>query len=333
MIRTISQSERLDILLALALVFRRTEEDAVQTAAQLAETSFSALSPKDLEILQTRAVLFDRLPPRNQQLWQSFWLDKIRRRGRSARLDEHINPLQMAEILQGEPQAIQLLILRNLAPDAAREVAAQLGIEKILDSIEPDAQTPTAEIVAIVRQKFLSYFVSLEDVYEPTEIDKFTIPELSGFVQTLGIRETATACRAISSKETLAAFLNRFEEENARQIVHYITEMEKVKQFWVIQAEKLLRETWSAALKPDELLRVLGLKLLATAMFERDPAALRYTMQKLLPREAQMLSEYVDEVKTSVSSASDEEKANLNKRQKIIERLAVKFIESAKMEN
>ena len=333
MIPTISQSERLDILLALALVFRRTEEDGGQSAAQLAEKSFSALSPKDLETLQIRAGLFDRLPPKNQQLWQSFWLDKIRRRGRSVRLDERINPLQMAEILRSEPQAIQLLILRNLAPDSAREVAAQLGNEKILDSIEPDAPSPTAEIVAIVRQKFLSYFVALEDVYEPTEIDKFTIPELSGFIQTLGIRETATACRAISSKETLAAFLNRFEEENARQIVHYITEMEKVKQFWVIQAEKLLRETWNPALKPDELLRILGLKLLATAMFERDETALRYTLQKLMPREAQMFSEYVGEIKTSVSSASDEEKANLDKRRKIIERLAVKFIESGKMES
>src|SRR5215213_1917469 len=171
MIRTISQSERLDILLALALVFRRTEEDAEQTAAQLAEKSFSALSAPELEILQARAALYDRLPPKNRQLWQSFWLDKIRRRGRSIRLDENINPLQMAEILRVEPQAIQLLILRNLAPGTGNEVAAQLGIEKILDSIDADAPVPTNEIVAIVRQKFLSYFVALEDVYEPGEID------------------------------------------------------------------------------------------------------------------------------------------------------------------
>ena len=333
MIRTISQSERLDILLALALVFRRTEDDAEQTAAQLAENSFSALSAVDLETLQSRAALFDRLPPKNRQLWQSFWLDKIRRRGRSFRLDEHINPLQMAEILRGEPQAIQLLILRNLAPDTRTEVAAQLNIENILDLIDADAPTPTGEIVAIVRQKFLSYFVALEDVYEPNAIDKLTIPELSAFVQTLGIRETATACRAISSKETLAAFLNRFDEENARQIVRHITEMEKVKQFWVIQAEKLLRETWSAALKPDELLRVLGLKLLAMTMFERDETALRYTLQKLVPREAESLAEYVGEIKNNISDASDEEKANLNKRRKIIERLAVKFIESGTMES
>jgi hypothetical protein len=333
MIRTISQSERLDILLALALVFRQADEYAEHTAAQIAEQSFSALSPSDSETLQTRASLFDSLPPKNQQLWQSFWLDKIRRRGRSLRLDEHINPLQMAEILESEPRAIQLLILRNLAPAAAAEVGAHLGIEKMLGDAESDAPTPTGEIVAIVRQKFLSYFVALEDVYEPTDLDKFTIAELSGFIQMLGIRETATACRAISSKEALAAFLNRFDEENARQIVHYITEMEKVKQFWVIQAEKLLRETWNPAIKPGELLRVLGLKLLATAMFERDETARRYAMQKLLPREAQMLAEYVDEIGNNLSSASDEEKANLTKRRKIIERLAAKFIQSGKMES
>jgi hypothetical protein len=338
MIRTISQSERLDILLALALVFRRPEEDAApqQTAAQLvAEKSFSALSARDLEILKTRAALFDRLPPQNQQLWQAFWLDKIRRRGRSVRLDEHINPLQTAEILRAEPRTIQLLILRNLAPDARNEVAARLGVEKILETSEPDAPTPTAEIVAIVRQKFLSYFVALEDVYEPNAIDKFTIAELSEFVQTLGIRETATACRAISSKETLAAFLNRFDEENAREIVRHITEMETVEQFWVIQAEKLLREIWNPALKADELLRILGLKLLATAMFERDETAIRYTLQKLVPREAQMLSEYISEIKNGVSSAAgaaEEETANLNARRETIERLAEKFIQSGKME-
>jgi hypothetical protein len=333
MIRTISQSERLDILLALTLVFRRTDDGAGETAAQLAEKSFSALSPADLETLKTRAALFDSLPPKNQQLWQSFWLDKIRRRGRSARLDEHINPLQMTKSLQGEPRAIQLLILRNLAPEARSEVAAQIGVGEIHDAPETDAPTPTSEIVAIVRQKFLSYFVALEDVYEPNEIDKFTIAELSAFIQTLGIRETAAACRAISSKETLAAFLNRFEEENARQIVRYITEMEKVKQFWVIQAEKLLRETWNPALKPDELLRVLGLKLLAASLFERDETALRYTLQKLLPNEAQMLSDYVNEIKNNVSSASDEEKSNLNARRKIIERLAIKFAQSGKIES
>ncbi|HEX9961536.1 MAG TPA: hypothetical protein VGB00_11420 [Pyrinomonadaceae bacterium] len=333
MIGTISQPERLDILLALALVFRPADEDAEQTAEKLAEKSFSALSPSDLVTLQTRAALFDLLPPKNRQLWQSFWLDKIRRRGHSVRLDEHINPLQMAEILHNEPRAIQLLILRNLAPDARREVAAHLGVEKIIETIESEASAPTAEIVAIVRQKFLSYFVSLEDVYEPTEIDKFTIAELSGFVQTLAVRETATACRAIASKETLAAFLNRFDEENARQIVHYITEMEKVKQIWVIQAEKLLRETWNPALKPGEFLRVLGLKLLATVMSERDETALRYTLQKLLPREARMLSEYVGEIKNNVSFRSEEETLNLNTRRKIIERLAIKFIQSVKIES
>lgn len=334
MIRTISQPERLDILLALALVFRQADEGAAeQTAAQLAEKSFSALSPGDLETLKTRAALFDSLPPKNQQLWQSFWLDKIRRRGRALRLDEHINPLQMAKILHGEPRAIQLLILRNLAPDARREVAAQLGVEEILDAPDDGEQTPTAEIVAIVRRKFLSYFVALEDVYEPTAIDKFTIAELSAFVQMLGTRETAIACRAISSKETLAAFLNRFEEENARQIVRYITEMETVKQLWVIQAEKLLRETWNPALKPDELLRILGLKLLAAAIFERDETALRYTLQKLLPREADMLSEDVNEIKNNFSTASDEEKSNLSARRKTIERLAIKFTESGKTES
>jgi len=333
MIRTISQSERLDILLALALVFRRNDEAAQQTAAQLAEKSFSALSPKDLETLQARAALFDRLPAENQPLWQSFWLDKIRRRGRSLRLDEYINPLQMAEILQSEPAAIQLLILRNLPPGISREITAQTGIESVSEAIYPDAQTPTAEIVAIVRQKFLSYFVTLEDVYEPTELDKFTAAELSGFVQTLGVRETATACRAISSKETLAAFLNRFDEETARQIVHYITEMERVKQFWVIQAEKLLRETWNPALKPDELLRVLGLKLLATAMHQRDETAFRYTAQKLAPPEARRLAEYVNEIKNNIAFASAEEKSNLQMRRKIIERLAVKYLQSAKIEN
>lgn len=333
MIRTISQSERLDILLALALVFRRGEEAARGTAVELAEKSFSALSPKDAEILPSRAALFDRLPPENQTLWQSFWLDKIRRRGRSVRLDENINPLQMAEILKDEPAVIQLLILRNLSPDVRREIAAQTGIENVSEAIETNAQTPTAEIVAIVRQKFLSYFVALEDVYEPAELDKLTSAELDGFIQTLGVRETATACRAITSKETLAAFLNRFEEETARQIVHYITEMERVKQFWVIQAEKLLRETWNPALTPDEILRILGLKLLATAMHERDETVFRYTAQKLAPLEAQRLAEYAGEIRNHVALASDEEKSQMNTRRKIIGRLAAKFAQSVKIEN
>lgn len=332
MIETISQNERLDVLLVLALAFERKngqpEEpaagDGARNAAAIVGESFTALSADELEALKTRAALFDNLTAENRQIWQTFWLDKLRRRGRSLRLDEQVNPSQIVEVLRREPETIQLLILRNLPADLSRQIGVRLHIES--DVQKNESRAASEEIVALIRRKFLSNFVGLEDIYEPNELDKFSIERLAEFVRQLGLRETAIACRGISSKESLAVFLNRFSEPEAKEIVKHITEMEKIEPFWVAEADRLVRDTWEAVnFQPDLLLQSLGLKLLALAYAARDWAAQKYTAQKLSYAESEQWLEYISADEAALTGASDREHSILAKRRKIIERLAVRF--------
>src|SRR5215213_3959203 len=133
MMTTISQAEKTDILLALAMAFEnnfaKTENrETVKTARELAEESFGALNREDFESLQARAVLLDNLRAENRATWREIRHEKIRGRGPSKRLDANLNPSHIVEILRREPQAIQQLILRNLPPDLSRRLSLYLDL-------------------------------------------------------------------------------------------------------------------------------------------------------------------------------------------------------------
>lgn len=327
MIQDVSQSERLDILLILALAFERNSgKPAEQTSVKLVNESFAALSGEDLEILQSRAQLFDSLPVKEQKIWQSSWLDKIRRRGRPVRLDEQINPAQITEVLRSETKAVQELILRHLPINLSGQVASELGLKSGPFILSKAGHQPIHDkIVALVRQKFLSHFVALEDIYEPTAADKLSIRELAKFIRQLGVRETAIACRGISSKESLAVFLGRFNESNAKEIAQYITELEKIKPFWVAEADKLVRRTLERDFQPDDLLQSLGLQLLASGFVRREATAQKYTAQKMSSGESERWFAYLQTSTEDFSSASTDERLRLEKRQRIFERLLIRF--------
>lgn len=328
--QNISQTERLDVLLVLTMAFERNrEKSAEQISVKLISESFASLSREDLESLQTRAKLFDSLSDEEQKIWQASRLDKIRRRGRPARLDEQVNPAQITNVLRGETKAAQELILRYLPFNLGGQVAAELGSksDSSVSSAAPKSiQKPVSEkVVALVRQKFLSCFVTLEDISEPTAADRLSISELARFVRQLGVRETAIACRGISAKEALAVFLGKFNESDAREIVEYMTELEKIKPFWVAEADKSVRRTLESDFQMDELLQNLGLQLLAAGFVRREPAAQEYAAQKMMPDESEKWFVYLQKSAADFSMALADERLRLEKRQRIFERLLNKF--------
>ncbi len=330
--KTISQAEKTDVLLVLALAFEKKIGETNKTFLELAENSFSALNAADFEALKKRAEFLDKLPAANCDRWQSVWLDKLGRRGRAMRLDENINPSHIVKVLGNEPKSVQNLILRNLPPDLSRRISLYLDLkfDPKADFTQNGRQI-NSEITALVRQKFLSNFVALEDIYEPDELDKFSVDQLEQFVRHLGLREIAIACRGISSKETLAAFLNRFEEADAREIARYITELEKIRPFWVAQADTLVRKSWNAELKPEKVIKKIGFKLLALAFVKRDEIQRKYAAQKHSIRDIKTWRRLVNLSEKKYSLAVDEDKLRLDKRRKIIERLAAKFSQTGKL--
>jgi hypothetical protein len=335
MLESISKTEKSDILLALALAFEKKlsaneTEKAAKTASELTEKFSAVFSPEDSKNLKARSEFFDRLTPEKRKLWQKIRLDKIRRRGLADRLDGNVHAMQIAEVLNHEPKTIQLLVLKNLPAKLSRKIALNLKTKPTENEFSSDQAglniTVGDEIVNLIRNRFVSDFVALEDVFEPTETDKIPIQRLDDFIRQLGIRETAIACRGINSKETLAAFLNRFDEESAKQIAENITELENVKPVWVERADRLLRKTLENQFQPESLLRSLGLKILAIAFVRRDWAARKYTAQKMMPFEAENWFEFLEESEREYTAATENERAILDRRRRIVERLAAKFV-------
>jgi hypothetical protein len=334
MMKTISPAEKIDILLALAAAFENNfssaeRRDAPRTARELAEKSFSALNGEDFELLRARAEEIDNLSKETRENWREMRLEKIRGRGIARRLDENINPSHIVEVLAGEPLTVQTLILRNLPPDLSRRLALYLGLDFVPEkSASKNDARINEQIVSIVRQKFLSNFIALEDLYEPDELDKFSFERLEDFIRHLGLREIAIACRGINSKEALAAFLNRFENEDVREIALYITELDKIRPYWVAQADALVRRSWSANLPPARVIKKIGFKLLAGAFVLRDETKCDYAAQKLSIRDVKNWQRLLKISRKKYFAADDEERQRLDKRRRIIERLAVKFSET-----
>lgn len=335
--KTISQAEKTDLLLALAMAFEKKSaksdvRESVLSARELVEKSFGALRPEDFQALKSRAVLVDDLPEENREAWHERRLEKARARGHSNRLDENLNPSQIVEVLTREPKVVQVLILRNLPPDLSRRIALYLDLNFLPDEKNAkNAPRINEEIIALVRQKFLSNFIALEDVYEPDEMDRLSVDELENFIRHLGLREVAIACRGINSKETLAAFLNRFDDEDVREIALYITELDKIRPFWVAQADALVRKSWSADLPPAKVIKKIGFKLLAAAYVLRDETKCEYASQKLSIRDVKNWQRLANVSRKKYFAADEENRLRLDKRRRIIERLAAKFSQTGRL--
>lgn len=331
MIESISKTEKADILLALALAFeKKLNEKPEKNASGLTDRLLTVLSFEDSKRLKTRAEYYDRLPPEKRKNWQKIRLDKIRGRGLSERLDAGIHPLRIAAILNLEPKLVQIVVLKNLPVSLSRQVAA--GLKTNLSEIEFSADQSNVnssisdEIIALIRHKFISNFVALEDVFEASDTDRIPIQKFDAFLRHIGIRETAIACRGINSKETLAAFLNRFDENSAKEIAENISGLENIKPFWVERADRLLRKTLENQFQPETLLRSLGFKILAIAFVKRDVTAREYTAQKMMPFESENWFELIAESELEYQNALENERQILDRRRRIVERIAANFI-------
>lgn len=338
--KKLSSAEKVDILLVLALAFQQKfnenapAENKRKTIGELAET-LSAINEDDFRAIRKRAAFFDELPEENLKFWQEIQLDKLRRRGRATLLDENINPAHIAETLSREPKAIQSLILKNLPAELSARIIKYLEIYFSITDLEKafpeNKRAINPKIIALVKRKFLANFVAFEDIYEPQAIDKFSVTELENFIQHLGLRETAIACRGIGSKEALAAFLNRFGQAEAREIAFYMTELENVKPFWVSQADEIVRRSWRDDFPPEKVLRKIGFKLLAIAFTGRSEKSRQYTAQKLSVYDAESWQKMLSRNDVKLETGTENDRRDAEKRRKSIERLAVNFVQTGRL--
>lgn len=287
---TLSIEEKADALIALSIVFDRASRSAAEPekrVSAIVDGSLRALGPQKRERVLERARRIGSLSAEHRQQWLGTWIENIRRRGRSTKLDPQINAEQISNVLRSEPRSIRRTILNYLPPDLAAEVELSLGPDAGIDGEQNGIKTDLPEaIVDVVKARFLANFVQFESVCDANAVDALSVDDLRHFVRTLGLREIAVACRGIRSKEKIAAFLCRFAEEDAKAIAMYLSGLDAVEPGWVSAADRMVQRIWKRRLRPHQIVHKIGLELLACAFIERSDTAIGYTSQKLSRRDA-----------------------------------------------
>lgn len=325
----IPENENLDILLILASTFENTLPESVnKSLIQLAEEKFSALPAEKQNAIKKRAGFIDKLPAENRDIWREICLGKLLNRDRTIKLDQNINPVHIGVVLSRESFSIQKHILKNLPLDLSKRIAQYLGIE--FENEPQEAIQINESIDDLIKNEFMSHFVSLEDIYEPIDIDRISLHNIVKFINHLGLREIAIACRGINSKETLAAFLNSFNPDNTREIVEYLTELEKVKPIWVARADEMVRDNWDSQGNPEQVISKIGFKLLAISFIERDAISRKYTYQKLTSKNAQYWRKILQQIEKERNS-DNSLKTLFENRCKIIQKSATRFLQNGRV--
>lgn len=311
-----SDTERVDTLLALALISSHSETkgaledkfgERTITIGPNGSAFFSAPAPlselknADKQIVACRAAWYAELTPEEQSNWLRRTLSRFHNQAHQQvdRLDEHVHPSHIVEVLRTEPRRVQMLVLRYLPRTLAAMSAVALDI--ILEAASRDPETissdtaPAPQVVAVVSRMFLSHFVAVDALRNPTDLDLLSGVKLAMLVRLLGARETAIACRGIAAVEAVASFLRRFSTEDAQAIAAHLAALSSVDPGRIAFAGKLLLTALSAQQETRAMINHVGMSLLAMAMVERDEAGRRYTEQKLPVEAAEGLRTLVDE--------------------------------------
>lgn len=313
----ISDQERIDTLLALSLAStneprgsRRASEDELNDAAQTDDPAddaprnplecFAALREADQRLIRRRHdEWYAKLPADRQSRWLKFALGRVlndpRRHVHARRLDEHVHPTQIVEVLRREPPPIRRLVLAHLPASLVAAVRHDLPdtaapSEAITNQVSP-------ECVDVVRGAFLEHFVHLEELPHTTALDLLSGAELARLVRLLGTRETAVACRGIAAVEAVASFLRLFPPEDARAIAAHMATLTDLSAERVRFAETNVQAGLHDSSGIGDMNRMLdaaGLHILSLSLLERHPSARNYMWQKFPVAAADLLRQALE---------------------------------------
>lgn len=313
---SMDEPERLEMLLALALAFSRSEMSSTSAQSEPESSSVAdgsreaegvleflgGLEAEERSAIRRRLEWYLRLAPEKQSRWLARTIGRARAQAGPGHLDESIHPSHIIEALSEEPSRVQSVVLNHLPPALAEICAASLnetenqtnnhqhesaGLsdeaqrENIYFSSTSTATEAEPEIIDIVRQAFLANFVALQQIRHPSALELLSGAELARLARLLGVRETAVACRGIEHVESVTSFLRRFAAEDAHAIAAYITTLTSVEPNRIAFAEQIVREAMNLETEPGAMLDRVGLHVLAIAISLRGPARRLYTAQKL----------------------------------------------------
>lgn len=286
--------ERIDTLLALTLMAARPARADTQGGGDADEQGalhalFASLRGAEREDAERRARWYAELSAEDRARWLARTL--ARARDRQAYLSGYMHPSHIIEALREEPASIRLLVLPHLPPVTAAEAALALGPAPPQAMGQPEGREPAPKVLRVVRNTFFARFVWSDDLSEPNALDRLSGVELARLVRMSGIREVAVACRSLTTREDVEAFLWRFPAEDAGAIRGHIQRLADVDLQRVTFAERQVARALSVESEPAAMLDQIGMRLLAICFAERDEVSLRFTSQKLPVEAARGLRE------------------------------------------
>lgn len=284
-----------DWLLALALAYERNATQQPIPPSEL----FALLPAEAQQRLTTRHTEVCAQDDTALTAWLAQTLDGLRQRvrQRSPVLDERLHPSHVAAALRHEPPYIQRLLLASLPATLGTAVARALRQNPV--SLNPDALAPVAPVLNAIRQRFLSQFVSADQIAPLTAFDELTEAELSRVAHTVGSAEIALASYDLPTTEAVTALLRRFTEADARAIAEQIAALRvrprppagARREF----ARQLVRSAMTAHKRDPELVTTLGWQVIMAALpAAGDANRLAFTFQKLPPKLVRRLQEWLD---------------------------------------
>lgn len=270
-----SSEPRLDALLALAL---KATTGVDPEADFVLNDRFSALPGPDREALERRRRWSQTLTLPERVAWERrvTGRDGASSGEGASFLSASIHSSHLTKALRREPPRVARLVLSQLPAQLADAVAGALGLARD----EPCA-LPEARVIRLVYEAFCTQFVFAAQLDNPTDLDLLSGVELARLIRLSGVRETALACRSVTTIESLAAFLRRFAAEDARALAAHLTALGPPERARVRRAEEKLRRILAEVPEPGSLLDEVGISLLSLAMTRRAPLAVRFTAQKL----------------------------------------------------
>lgn len=261
---------------------------------------FAALREADQRLLRRRHdEWYAKLSADRQSRWLKFTLGRVlndpRRHVHARRLDEHVHPSQIVEVLRREPPPIRKLVLAHLPASLAVTVRRDLAEDAVRN--QATARRVAPECVDVVRGAFLDHFVHLEELPHTTALDLLSGAELARLVRLLGTRETAVACRGIAAVEAVAAFLRRFAPEDARAIAAHMATLTDLTTERVRFAETNVQAGLHDSSGLGDMNRMLdaaGLHILSLSLLERHASARSYMWQKFPVAAADLLRQALE---------------------------------------
>lgn len=284
--------ERLDTLLALGIAFSERENSTDISAN--ARRLLASLPENDIKKLENKLLNYEFLSVEGRKAWKSRVLSRVQ--GSSPWLNKSIHHSHICEVLRLEPLHLQCFILSRLPSDIADPVSIALGvfqdfrefIEKNANKRKPqpskvlDSKFNQKDPTFLVRQTFLTNFVSFEEIYLPKPLDYLTGEDLIQAIYLLGISEITRACCGIKEIESLATFLRQFSTYNSQLIVHNLAKYSNVEKREIIYAEKLIQHWWEKSENDTAaLIGFIGTHKISRAFSQVEEIQFIYAKQKL----------------------------------------------------